>query len=372
MTGKAIAYLSRSQSLGLVEAPEVSEPNEAHVLVRTELVGFCGTDREIVQGGIAVPVEDDHLILGHEMVGVVSEVGPSVDGLSPGDRVVPVVRLPCGQCRPCEVGRSDFCLTGDYREYGITRLHGFARPFVPVPAVALLKVPDGLGEHAVLAEPLSIVEKTVDEARYALSRIPGRPLEGDRWGAGLRALVTGAGSIGILSVYLLDDLGFEVEVVDVRPSDGLSARLAKAAGASYLDVERGEPPESVIDRVGRADLVIEATGNPGLAFALLDALAPGGVLMWVGVAAEEQIVKVEASKVVLNAVLGHNAVIGTVNSGLPFLEKALQDLVRLYEKPGFSEILTGILPVEDFEEAIWPKREAIKQAVSYREVDSWR
>lgn len=367
----AIAFVPERGKVELVAAPEAGEPGKGEVLVQTELVGFCGTDREIVQGGIAVHPGDGHLILGHEMMGVVLSAGESVEGLEPGNRVVPMVRLPCGKCAPCLADRSDFCLTGQYLEYGITRLHGFARPSLVIPATMLLEVPAGLGDLAVLAEPVSIAEKTLDQARYLLSRIPGHVLNEADWGAGLRALVTGAGSIGLLTIYLLTEVGFEVQVADIRSSEGLSAQLAEAAGASYVQLDRDEPFETIADRLDRADLAIEATGNPNLAFALLDVLAPGGVLMWVGVASEEHVVKMEASRAVLKAVLGHNAIVGTVNSGRLYMQKALADLVHLSRRPRFEEVLTGVVAVEEFVEAIWPSKEAVKQAVSYRDME-WR
>jgi glucose 1-dehydrogenase len=363
----AIAFVSASAKVESVPPPEIQGPGPGEVLVATELVGFCGTDREIIHGGVAVNPDEELLILGHEMVGMVDEVGASVDSVRPGDRVVPMVRLGCSSCAPCSVGRSDFCLTGEYREFGITRMHGFARPSVVVPASALLAVPAELGDIAVLAEPLSIVEKTFDQARQTMARIPGLDLTADRWGEGLRAVVAGAGSIGLLSAYLAAELGFEVEVLDVREDGSLPAQLTEAAGARYVALDPDEPADSVAARLGPADVIVEATGSPYLAFALINALARGGVLMWVGVAAEEHQVTFEGSAAVLRSVLQSNAIVGTVNSSRGHFERALQDLVVLSGKPRFDEILTEVLPVNRFEEAIWPRGDAIKQAVSFKE-----
>jgi glucose 1-dehydrogenase len=361
----AIAFVTRSGKVEPVAPPQLTAPGPDEVLVSTELVGFCGTDREIIHGGVAVHPDEELLILGHEMVGTVLEVGASVTDLAPGERVVPMVRLPCGACGPCDAGRSDFCLTGEYREFGITRIHGFARPAVLVPASALLKVPDELDDVAVLAEPLSIVEKTFDQARYTMRRIPGRDLDERRWGSGLRAIVAGAGSIGLLSTYLGLHLGFEVEVFDVRGTDSLPAQLATAAGARYLNVGADEPVESIVDRLEPADLIIEATGSPHLGFGLINALTRGGVLMWVGVAAEEHEVRFEGSEAILRAVLQSNAIVATVNSSRDHFRMALEDLVALSKEPRFDELLTDVLPVERFEEAIWPRTDAIKQAVTF-------
>jgi threonine dehydrogenase-like Zn-dependent dehydrogenase len=363
----AIAFVTGSGKVEMVTPPEVGRPGPDEVLVSTELVGFCGTDREIIHGGVAVHPDEDLLILGHEMVGTVVEMGSSVAGFEAGQRVVPMVRLPCSSCGPCRVGRSDFCLTGEYREYGITRMHGFARPSVVVPASALLPVPAELGHIAVLAEPLSIVEKTFDQAHGIMARVPGRDLNGDRWGRGLRAVIAGAGSIGSLSAYLAVELGFVVDVLDVRDVGSLAAQLAVAAGANYIALDPDEPAGSVAADLQPADVIIEATGSPHLGFALINSLARGGVLMWVGVAAEEHQVTFEGSEAVLRAVLQSNAIVGTVNSSRDHFERALNDLVVLSEKQRFNGLLTDVVPVDRFEEAIWPQGDAIKQAVSFRE-----
>ena len=362
----AIAFVSGSGRVETVTPPELPDPRPGEVLVAPDLVGFCGTDREIIHGGVAVHPDEDLLILGHEMVGEVVEVG-GPDGFSAGDRVVPMVRLGCDSCAACLAGRADFCLTGEYKEFGITRIHGFARPLVLIPTTALLDVPEGLGDIAVLAEPLSIVEKTFDQAHHAMARIPGRNLEGERWGEGLRAVIAGAGSIGLLSAYLAEELGFDVEVLDIRDAAALPAQLTEAAGARYTQLDPDDPADAVAARLQPADLIIEATGSPYLGFALIEALARSGVLMWVGVAAVDHQVTFEGSSAVLNAVLRSNSILGTVNSAHEHFERALQHLVVLSQKPRFNELLTGVVPVDRFEEAIWPKGDAIKQAVSFKE-----
>jgi hypothetical protein len=106
MSDEAIAFLPEGGRLELVEAPPTPPPSEGEVVVKTRFVGFCGTDREIVQGGIAVHPGDGMLILGHEMLGEVTQTGAGADSFAPGDRVVTLVRLPCDQCAPCKAGES--------------------------------------------------------------------------------------------------------------------------------------------------------------------------------------------------------------------------------------------------------------------------
>ena len=352
----------------LKDAPDPAPPGPRQALVRTLRVGFCGTDREILRGGIAVlPPGSDGMVIGHEMVGVVEETGPET-ALAPGQLVVPLVRRGCGRCDPCRVGRSDFCLTGDYVEHGITRLDGFARPWVVLDEDGLVAVPDALGVLAVLAEPVSVVEKALEQAHHVLARVPGLDLRGPRWGEGKRALVAGVGTIGLLAVYLLTERGFEVECVDLQPPDHLAARLAEAAGASYSQVSSERPDEAAAARTP-ADVVIEATGDAHLAFELLRTLGPAGVLVWIGTSDTERTVAFELGRSVLRAVLNHHAVVATVNASRNHVEQAVQELTVLRQRARFGELVTGVLPPERFTEAIFRTDGNIKQVVAFAELD---
>ena len=98
------------------------------VPVRVLEVGVCGTDREIDHGHFGVaPEHEETLVVGHELLGVVDRDG---HGFSRGDLVAATVRRSCRHCVACDDGSPDSCLTGDYLERGITRLHGFARELV--------------------------------------------------------------------------------------------------------------------------------------------------------------------------------------------------------------------------------------------------
>ena len=91
-------------------------------------VGICGTDKEICSFEYGAPPDDsEFLVLGHESLGRVIEVGPDVSRLKSGDLVIPSVRRPCPHeyCRACRAGRQDFCFTGDFTERGIKQQHGF-------------------------------------------------------------------------------------------------------------------------------------------------------------------------------------------------------------------------------------------------------
>src|SRR5206468_6889147 len=167
-------------------------------------VGVCGTDREMSEGLFGVSA-NGRLVIGHEMLGVVDEGG---HGFSRGDLVSATVRRSCGHCFACAEGAPDSCLTGDYVERGITRLDGFARELVIEDPAQLVAIPRSLGRLGVLAEPASICERALRHARTIGGRQPWQ-LE--------RALVIGAGAIGLLTTYLLRLANVEVWTASLEP-----------------------------------------------------------------------------------------------------------------------------------------------------------
>src|ERR1051325_2415735 len=115
-TMRAIGVFQGRKEVHLVDefAPKISRDDK--VKSRSLEVGICGTDKEIctfVYG--APPAGFEYLVIGHESLGVVEEVGANVRGLKPGDLVVPSVRRPCDdpECQPCRAELQDFCATGN-------------------------------------------------------------------------------------------------------------------------------------------------------------------------------------------------------------------------------------------------------------------
>ena len=220
------------------------EAREGEVLVRTLEVGVCGTDREISEGQFGAPPEDKPLlVLGHESLAVVERDGY---GFTRGQLVTATVRRSCGHCLACAEDSPDSCLTGDYSERGITRLHGYDRELVAEDPTQLVAIPKSLGRLGVLAEPASICERALRHARTIGGRQPWQ-LE--------RALVIGAGAIGLLTTYLLRLADVEVWTASLEPEN----ELVEQSGAHYVSTQDTE-----LSELGKFDLVIEAAGNAQL------------------------------------------------------------------------------------------------------------
>ncbi len=173
-------------SLALRDMPKPS-PKRGQVLLSPIEVGVCGTDKDIIEGKYgAPPPGEEYLILGHEAVAEVVELGDGVDNVGVGDIVVPTVRRPTTCTLP--INELDYCPRGTYAEHGIWYLHGFAAEFAVTDSQYLVRVPKEVVDVAVLTEPpLSIVEKGVDLAlRLGKARF-------ESWNP-RRVLIMGAGA----------------------------------------------------------------------------------------------------------------------------------------------------------------------------------
>src|SRR5262245_26278385 len=172
---KAIAVFPAEKRISIVDhaAPEISGPTE--VKLRMLEVGVCGTDREICRFDYGIPPGGEpYLVIGHESLGEVVEVGAGVSRVKAGDLVVTMVRRPCphDDCYACRAGRQDFCHTGDFTERGIKGAHGFMTEFVVDDEQYMNVLPAGLREIGVLVEPLTIAEKALIQLRQVQQRLP--------------------------------------------------------------------------------------------------------------------------------------------------------------------------------------------------------
>jgi threonine dehydrogenase-like Zn-dependent dehydrogenase len=264
------------------------------VLLRVLEVGVCGTDREIDHGlfGVA-PEGEDALVIGHELLGVVERDSP---GFSRGDLVAATVRRSCGHCLACAEGAPDSCLTGDYSERGITRLHGFARELVAESADQLIPIPKSLGRVGVLAEPTSICARALRHARAIGGRQPWQLR---------RALVIGAGAVGLLTTYLLRLDDVEVWTASLEPGND----VIEAAGARYVQTDGMRLPE-----LGDFDLVVECAGDAQLMADSLGLLRRSGVACLLGIDGREQKVEIDGRVLGLQTILQNRVLFGSVNA----------------------------------------------------------
>jgi glucose 1-dehydrogenase len=272
------------------------EPRAAagEVLVRVLEVGVCGTDREIAHGVFgAAPDDEEALVLGHELLGVVERDG---GGFTRGDLVAATVRRSCGRCVACAEGSPDSCLTGDYVERGITRLHGFACELAVEAAAELVPIPASLGRTGVLAEPTSICARALRHARTIGGRQP--------WEL-RRALVLGAGAVGLLTTVLLRLDDVEVWTASLEPGN----ELVEACGARYVSLA-----DAALADLGRFDLVVVAAPDAQLMADSLGLARRSGLVCILGIDGRERTVDVDGRVLGLDVILENRVVFGSVNA----------------------------------------------------------
>lgn len=351
---KAVAVFPKQREVRVLhDVPEPRLQSPTQVKVRTRQVGVCGTDKDIVQFTYGTPPPgSDYLILGHECVGEVVEVGEAVRGLQRGDWVVPRVRRPCphATCPACRQGHPDFCITGDYTERGIKEAHGFCTELFVEDVAYLHRVPTELHEVAVLTEPLTIAEKSLRELERIQERLPWRPAPG-------RAVVLGAGPVGQLGVMALLRRGFATTVYSRSPKPNAKAEASEAVGAPYLS-SKEITPEELIRRVGAPDVVYEATGSAKASFNALKALARNGVLILTAVPPQQEPLQLEGGELLKQFVLQNQVLLGTVNAADLDFSAALEDLARFHARwpGGLERLITARHPPEAFSDVVTGKK----------------
>lgn len=360
---KAVAVFPGKKEVRVIDAPEPQLQSPTQVKVRTREVGVCGTDKDIVSFTYGSPPPgSDFLILGHECLGEVVEVGSAVKGLQVGDLVVPRVRRPCphATCPACRGGHPDFCITGDFTERGIKEAHGFCSEHFVEDVAYVHRVPRELREVAVLTEPLTIAEKGLRQWEHIQERLPWRPAPG-------RAVVLGAGPVGQLAVLTLLRRGFATTVYSHSRKPNPKADAAEAVGAPYLSTQDVSPAE-LVRRVGPADVIYEATGVVKPAFDALEALANNGVLIFTGVPSDKQPLTLEGAEFLKQVVLRNQVLLGTVNAAATDFDAALEDLARFRARwpGGLERLITSRHPPEAFLDVVTGKAgKGIKQVITF-------
>ncbi len=333
---KAVAVFPRTKEVRVIEheAPRMTEPDQ--VKLRILDIGICGTDKEICTFEYGTPpAGSDYLVIGHESLGEVIEVGPAASRVNVGDLVVTTVRRPCPhpECRPCRSGYADFCITGDYTERGIKGEHGFMTEQVVDHERYMHVVPPELRDVAVLTEPLTIAEKARDQIRQIVRRLPWLIpyIQEDSRRLPLTAVVLGAGPVGLLGAMTLMVAGCDTYVYALPPAPNPSSDIVEAIGGKYTSQGK-VPVETQRALFGHIHLVYEATGVSRLAFEVLKLLGPNSVFIFTGVPSLKGPIEVDADLLMRNIVLKNQIVLGTVNASSENFDEAIKDIGIFHQR----------------------------------------
>ncbi|MGD0321100.1 MAG: glucose 1-dehydrogenase [Acidimicrobiales bacterium] len=333
---------------GSARLDDVEEPPETDgpVLVETLAVGVCGTDMEIVLGAYGwAPEGRERLVVGHESLGRVLEA-PGGAQLSAGDLVVGIVRRPDPvPCSNCAAGEWDFCRNGLYTERGIKERDGYCSERYRIEPEYVVKVDPSLGRLGVLLEPTSVLAKGWEQVEL----IGGRA----HW-APQRALVTGAGPIGLLAALLAVQRGLEVHVLD-RVASGTKPELVEELGATYHT-------GTVADACDQPDVVMECTGVGGLVFDAMEHMGPGGVVCLTGLSSGGRSLGVDAGMLNRSMVLENEAVVGSVNANRRHYQVAADALARA-DNRWLTRMISRTVPLERFGDALEREPDDIKVVI---------
>jgi threonine dehydrogenase-like Zn-dependent dehydrogenase len=253
------------------------KPGPGQALLRVTMTTICGTDVHIVRGEYTVKAG---LIIGHEPVGVIAELGAGVDGYTVGDRVLVGAITPCGRCRACLSGRQSQCGHGSDTEalggwrFGNT-INGAQAEYLIVPDAQanLAKIPDGVTD-----------EQVVLLADIASTGIGGAESGGVKLGD--TVAVFALGPIGICAAIGARLLG-AAKVIGVDGDDNRLAMARRMGVDVVLDYRKTNVASEIRRLTGGVDVAIEALGQQTTFENALRVLRPGGTLSSLGVYSEK-------------------------------------------------------------------------------------
>jgi 2-desacetyl-2-hydroxyethyl bacteriochlorophyllide A dehydrogenase len=300
--------------LTTINDPEISSEE---ILVRVFGCGICGTDSHILTEGL--PTARYPLVPGHEAWGEVVEVGPATGPLRPGHIVAIDPSLHCGLCGECRRGRGNLCES--WGSIGGTRAGAWAE-FVAVPARNAYVLPEGYPtELAVIIEPVACLLRGL--------HLLGPEIDNT-------AIVVGAGTMGVLWALALRDAGLRnIAIIE-----------HEASRREYCGRTFGFEVFAPTEAGGReADYVIDATGSKSAMEDAITHAAPGGTVMFFGVAGEDARVSISPFQLYKRElkILTSMAILHTFGNAVKFVGSHAAELMP---------IVTDAFALDDFESAL--------------------
>ncbi|MDX7987130.1 zinc-binding dehydrogenase [Xenorhabdus sp. 12] len=306
-----------------VEALSCIEPDD--VVVDIAVCGICGTDVGIITG--SYPVAVPGTTLGHETAGIVAQIGSDVTQFQVGDRVVINPTYSCGHCRMCETGNPNHCEDKFGTEAGVSYDGAFAGQYLAKENL-LIKLDAHVSmEEASLTEPLSCTLTGVDKLGITHTNI--------------RAVVAGAGPMGMLYIWALYERGVKAFMVEKNESRIQFAKNNLPPECRlYSDFDEALMQEYG-DKSTLIDLCVDTTGQ--LTEYIFDHLAPGGKLL--NVALKDKHATLDIMKIADKSL----SVIGSIDSLNNSFERAYV-MIRDGVIP-VSRLVSHVFDFEDYEQA---------------------
>lgn len=259
---KAVS-LDSPKTAGVREVPTAVRKSDNDVLIKVKALGICGSDVGAYKG--TNPLVTYPRIIGHEIGGEVLEIGQNEKGIKPGDKVILEPYIPCYNCYPCSIGRTNCC--DDLRVLGVHVDGGMTEYFLH-PANLVSKVPaDMQWKHVAMIEPLTIALHSVHRPKLK---------------NGEHVLIIGAGPIGLLAAQVANVYGATPIVMDLVDE---RLELAKGLGVKHVVNPTKQIAADVIKDItnGRmAEVVVEASGAKAAIQSIFDYVSFAGRVALVG------------------------------------------------------------------------------------------
>ena len=229
---------------GKIEFREISKPlpKADEVLIAIKRIGVCGSDIHVYHG--LHPYTGYPVVQGHEVSGIVAEVGKGVEGFAPGDHVVFMPQVTCGECYPCKHGMYHIC---DSLKVMGFQTDGAAQDYFAVASDKVLKLPESISlDQGALIEPVAV-------AVHALRRADEL--------TGKKVIVLGAGTIGNLVAQVAQASGAQA----VMLTDISEYKLEKARQCGIklaINTQKEGLDQAILNAFGpdKADLILECVG----------------------------------------------------------------------------------------------------------------
>lgn len=253
------SFLLRQGELAVREI-DIPSLDADEVLIQVVAVGVCGSDVHYYQHGKIGPyVVDKPLILGHELSGVITAVGSSVDPARIGKRVAVEPQRPCKVCEQCVSGRYNLCPNIDF--YATPPIDGAFAEYVKIQSEFAFDIPDSISfEAAALIEPLSVCVWAAQKAEIK---------------SGSRVLIAGAGPIGVIMAQVASAFGAsEVIITDI-------AEDRRNFALNYGATKALDPRVDQIEGLG-VNAFVDASGVAQAVYQGIKAVGPAGRVLLVG------------------------------------------------------------------------------------------
>ncbi|MFH8409863.1 zinc-binding dehydrogenase [Streptomyces sp. NPDC018019] len=232
--------LTEARTVSLADHPKPAATAPTDVVVRVAQTGICGTDRSVLVGKF--PAEPG-VVMGHEAVGTVEEVGSAVTAHKPGDRVVINPTLYCGGCPSCLRGHWDFCVNKAGTEVGLD-LDGAFAEYIRLPERFLHTLPEDMHfDRAVVVEPLACALNNIEAGRVR---------------AGETVVVAGGGPVGVVCAMAAQHHGARVLLTEPDPyRQELCREVFARDFGGRVTVHTPDAPALA----GQGDVVIDTVGS---------------------------------------------------------------------------------------------------------------